>query len=192
MIKGTFQGGRPFVRCRIGFPRLGLSADISFLVDTGAGLTCLHPHDADGMGIPYDLLESPEPVLGVGGTSQYFREPRLPDTFQRGGRAILRLSGGCANCGAYRHQHGGALPAGLGSVGPLADGLRPRLRTAPVYGSLRRFYRGAMTAWQRTTAIDNYGKSKIRRRTSNTKPGITGSPVIVSGSSRYSGSTPGL
>ena len=75
MIRGTFQVGRPFVRCRIGFPRLGLSADMTFLVDTGAGMTCLHPHDADGMGIPHDLLEYPGPVLGVGGTSQYFREP---------------------------------------------------------------------------------------------------------------------
>ena len=75
MIRGIFRGGRPFVRCRVGFPRLGLSADISFLVDTGAGLTCLHPHDADGMGIPYGLLESPAQVLGIGGASQYFREP---------------------------------------------------------------------------------------------------------------------
>ncbi len=75
MIRGTFRGGRPFARCRVGFPRLGLSADISFLVDTGAGLTCVHPHDADSMGIPYDLLESPGQVLGIGGASQYFREP---------------------------------------------------------------------------------------------------------------------
>ena len=75
MIRGEFQGGRPFVECRIRFPRLELMAQVWLLVDTGSTLTCLHTQDAGRIGIPHQLLEAPGRMLGIGGISRYFQEP---------------------------------------------------------------------------------------------------------------------
>ena len=75
MIRGEFRDGRPFVKCWIRFPRLGLQADVPLLVDTGATLTCLHTRDANFIGIPHRLLETPGRMLGIGGVSRYFQEP---------------------------------------------------------------------------------------------------------------------
>lgn len=75
MIRGEFRGGRPFVECRIRFPRLELMAQVRLLVDTGSTLTCLHTRDAVRIGIPHQLLEAPGRMLGIGGVSRYFQEP---------------------------------------------------------------------------------------------------------------------
>ena len=72
MLIGRFDAfGRPYIEGRIEIPRLGLAADISFLVDTGADFTTLAPHHAQAMGINYDLLEeSSGVVVGIGGESR--------------------------------------------------------------------------------------------------------------------------
>ena len=75
MIRGEFRDGRPFVECRIRFPRLELLAEVPFLVDTGSTLTCLHTRDAGRIGIPHQLLEAPGQMFGIGGVSRYFQEP---------------------------------------------------------------------------------------------------------------------
>ena len=75
MIRGEFRDGRPFVECRIRFPRLELLAQVRLLVDTGSTLTCLHTRDAGRIGIPHQLLEAPGQMLGIGGVSRYFQEP---------------------------------------------------------------------------------------------------------------------
>ena len=75
MIRGEFRDGWPFVVCWILFPRLGLLAEVPFLVDTGAALTCLHTRDANDVGIPHQRLEMPGRMRGIGGVSRYFQEP---------------------------------------------------------------------------------------------------------------------
>ena len=75
MITGEFDAqGQPFVRCDIVIPRLGLSSQIRFLVDTGAYKTCVHPWDAVRMSIPFDLLQDRQDSIGIGGSSSYFNE----------------------------------------------------------------------------------------------------------------------
>ncbi len=78
MIIGEFdQFGRPLVEGRLIIPRLRIEEDISFLLDTGSGSTCLHPEDAITMGIPFDQLGNMTEFRGVGGGSPYFREPAI-------------------------------------------------------------------------------------------------------------------
>lgn len=58
-------------------PRLGLTHDISFLVDTGAQTTVLMPADAERMELPFHELDTPIKNLGVGGEGEAFEEPAM-------------------------------------------------------------------------------------------------------------------
>ena len=69
--------GRPYVRCRLSFPRLGVGGRITFLVDTGADSTYLHPGDGVELGVPFDLLHGNTTSQGIGGTASYFPEPAV-------------------------------------------------------------------------------------------------------------------
>ncbi len=67
--------GRPYVRCRLSMPRLGVGGRIIFLVDTGADSTYLHPGDGAELSVPFDLLQVRSTTRGIGGTASYFPEP---------------------------------------------------------------------------------------------------------------------
>ena len=78
MIAGTLDPvARPFVDGRLTLPRLAVAMDVTFLVDTGADATYLHPRDGLEMGVPFDLLHDSVASLGIGGRSTYFREPAV-------------------------------------------------------------------------------------------------------------------
>ena len=66
---------RPYVDCLLELPRLGVIADITFLVDTGADSTYLHPRDGIDAGIPFGLLQGRSTSRGIGGSASYFPEP---------------------------------------------------------------------------------------------------------------------
>ena len=72
----SFFGPRnaPYVYCRVRIPRFGLERRISFLLDTGADSTCLHPADAQQLGVPFDMLRDEAYSGGVGGNALYYRE----------------------------------------------------------------------------------------------------------------------
>lgn len=75
MIRGEFgPAGQPYVEGFLTLPRFGLSRNITFLVDTGAHATCIHPRDGMAAAIPFNQLENPVTSDGVGGPATYFRE----------------------------------------------------------------------------------------------------------------------
>lgn len=69
--------GRPYVRCRLSMPRLGVSGRIIFLADTGADSTYLHPGDGVELGVPFGLLQGRSTTRGIGGTASYSPEPAV-------------------------------------------------------------------------------------------------------------------
>ena len=76
MIHGWFGAqGRPYVFAAVTLPRLGFTRRVRLLVDTGADVTSLHPMDCQG--IAYDLLVDTSETTGIGGISEYYREPAL-------------------------------------------------------------------------------------------------------------------
>ncbi len=78
MITGILRDlARPFVDCSLSLPRLGVYAEIIFLVDTGADATYLHPADGWDIGIPFDLLQGRVTSSGIGGSATYFPEPAI-------------------------------------------------------------------------------------------------------------------
>ena len=64
----------PYVSGRIVIPRFRISRVVDFLLDTGADSTCLHPYDAQEIGVPFDLLRDEAYSGGVGGSALYYRE----------------------------------------------------------------------------------------------------------------------
>ena len=64
----------PYVSGRIIIPRFQISRVVDFLLDTGADSTCLHPYDAQEIGVPFDLLRDEAYSGGVGGSALYYRE----------------------------------------------------------------------------------------------------------------------
>ena len=72
----SFFGPRnaPYVSCRVILPRFGLDRRIDFLMDTGADSTCLHPSDAQDLGVPFDMLRDASISSGIGGGASYYRE----------------------------------------------------------------------------------------------------------------------
>lgn len=75
MIAGSFGShGEPLLRARLVILRLGVDAEIDFLVDTGADNTCLHPADGVLIQLPFEELDIPAVSVGVGGNSLYYRE----------------------------------------------------------------------------------------------------------------------
>ena len=78
MIFGAFdEDGRPYIRGQLAIPRLGVKGYVTFLVDTGADSTCIHPEDARRVGIPFERLFDAGVSTGIGGNSVYFREPAV-------------------------------------------------------------------------------------------------------------------
>ena len=78
MIVGKFdEYGRPYIEGRLIIPRLNVDRRMTFLLDTGADRTCLHPRDTGRARIPIEELGRPMESRGVGGTSSYYREPTL-------------------------------------------------------------------------------------------------------------------
>ncbi len=85
MILGAFdERGRPLIRGKIAIPRLGARGYVTFLVDTGADSTCIHPRDASRMGIPFNRLFDSEISTGIGGGSVYFREAAIVSFAEEG------------------------------------------------------------------------------------------------------------
>ena len=78
MIVGWFdEFGRPYVEGRVIIPRLRVNHPVYFLVDTGADSICLHPRDAGEAGVQFSQLGNRRQSRGIGGASQYFREPAI-------------------------------------------------------------------------------------------------------------------
>ena len=79
MITGRFgdTSGRPFIEARLYLPRLNLSGDVSFLLDTGADASILMPADARRLGVPFNQLEGDNECGGLGGTVHCFVERAL-------------------------------------------------------------------------------------------------------------------
>ena len=78
MIIGAFdREGRPYIRGEVAIPRLGVKRHVTFLIDTGADRTCIHPEDARRAGIPFDRLVEAKVSSGIGGRAVYFREPAV-------------------------------------------------------------------------------------------------------------------
>lgn len=80
MIKGRFEAGtgRPYVEAAILIPRLLVSGNVSFLIDTGADVTTLHPVDVARLGMAYSDLDPPtSSSIGVGGRARASVEPAL-------------------------------------------------------------------------------------------------------------------
>lgn len=78
MIIGKFaEAGRPYVRGFVTLPRLRITAEIAFLVDTGADLSLLAPSDAFTIGVDYTLLVSYAQSFGSAGVAFSFTEPAV-------------------------------------------------------------------------------------------------------------------
>ena len=79
MICGYFDGfGRPIVEAQVDIPSLNVSYETSFVLDTGATVTCLHLRDALGAEINFPELREKgtwESLGGVGGSWEYRRVP---------------------------------------------------------------------------------------------------------------------
>src|SRR5947209_7279791 len=59
---------------RVIIPRLGIAADVSFLVDTGADSSLIAPADGDEMGLSYARLGAIEESLGTAGIARNYKE----------------------------------------------------------------------------------------------------------------------
>ena len=76
MISGEIdQRGRPYLTAFVFLSRLGMGQKVRFFVDTGATSTSIHPRDVKEANLPYDRLQSPRSVSGVGGRATYYHEP---------------------------------------------------------------------------------------------------------------------
>lgn len=90
MIVGEFDArGRPYVKGELSLPRLGVSHDIDFLLDTGADVTCLHPGDAQMLHIPFNRLRGKKFFDGVGGKSPPYFQERATLSFSDGASTRL-------------------------------------------------------------------------------------------------------
>ena len=79
-FKGRDQGTlAPYLQGYIDFPRLGITDEIEFLIDTGSYSTALHPEDVDRLGIDYRRLNpvSRTYARGIGGGMGYYAEPAV-------------------------------------------------------------------------------------------------------------------
>lgn len=76
MILGRFGDttGSPYVEGVLILPRLAVSTKVSFLLDTGADRTVLHPADAIRLRLDYSALTATIKSTGIGGSSRNFVE----------------------------------------------------------------------------------------------------------------------
>ena len=143
MIAGELgELARPLVDCSLSLPRLGVYAEIIFLVDTGADATYLHLAAGSGIGIPSDLLQRRVTSRGIGGNATYFPEPGYPAVRRPRSPTALRLSHRHQRRPAWRRQRPDSVVAGVRRYPPLADGLRPDQQSVGIYGSGCRFHDG--------------------------------------------------
>lgn len=91
MITGRFGNttGRPYVGGRLLLPRISASANLSFLVDTGADRSTLMPADAIKMGVDHKNLVEPTVVGGMGGDAVCFQESAVL-VFDEPNRNLIR------------------------------------------------------------------------------------------------------
>ena len=92
MLRGRFgdTSGRPYLKGRLLIPRLAVTSDISFLVDTGAGSTILSPADGRKMRLDYETLdEAPGGSVGIGGKSKIYPEDAFIAFMQVDGPLII-------------------------------------------------------------------------------------------------------
>jgi hypothetical protein len=78
-VRGRFgdTSGRPYIEGRLIIPRLNITTDISFLIDTGSDLTVLNPLDGFRMEVDYSQLIGDREVVGVGGLCHNYVEPTI-------------------------------------------------------------------------------------------------------------------
>ena len=74
MILGSFDNGSPFVEGLLVLPRLNIQEPVSFLVDTGADLTCLMPADSHRIGVDFARLQQRTTITGASGYIHPFVE----------------------------------------------------------------------------------------------------------------------
>ncbi len=76
MIDGFFgSDGHAYLEGYVYMPRFSIGGRVEFLVDTGADVTTLHPDDGRSLNCPFDELENPVRVDGIGGEQTYYDEP---------------------------------------------------------------------------------------------------------------------
>lgn len=66
--------GRPYIEGRIFLPRFNVAGDVSFLIDTGADTSLLHPADAQRLNLDFAALTGTRESQGVGGITTNFEE----------------------------------------------------------------------------------------------------------------------
>ena len=92
MIAGYFaEHGRPYVRCRLHLPRLGIIQDVDFLVDTGTDATILHPWDGTRIGCPFDELSHPVAMTSAAGLHVYYAETAVISLYDGETRHDFRI-----------------------------------------------------------------------------------------------------
>ena len=92
MITGFFSSrGRPYISGTVTLPRFGVSADVPFLLDTGADSSCLHFRHTSELAVPESSLANESYVGGIGGTAAYYSEPAIV-TFTYGTGRIDEVS----------------------------------------------------------------------------------------------------
>ena len=76
MIRGRFgdTSGAPHVEGVLRLPNLAISANVSFLADTGAEMTTLMPMTGQSMGIDYSQFVYPTEVFDMGGAARSLRD----------------------------------------------------------------------------------------------------------------------
>lgn len=76
MLRGRFDdtSGRPYIEGFLILPRFRIWSNISFLVDTGADTSRLHPRDGFRMGLDYSRLQGRIESIGTGGLVQDFQD----------------------------------------------------------------------------------------------------------------------
>lgn len=75
MIHGQFtSNGRPMVTATVGLPGINAYGPVTFLLDTGATKTVIHPKDARTLEIDFEKLKNETYSLGVGGRAKAFME----------------------------------------------------------------------------------------------------------------------
>jgi hypothetical protein len=81
--------GRPYTEGRLILPVLKITADVSFLVDTGADRVVVMPLDGTRIGINYQTLTSPIPSIGAGGLSINYQTPAVVVLLDVAGRLVF-------------------------------------------------------------------------------------------------------
>ena len=78
MIVGGVTNGRPVITARVLIPRLGLQADVDFLVDTGSQTTLINPSGQRRLGVSalrHFAGRQASVGRGLGGRHSHYSEP---------------------------------------------------------------------------------------------------------------------